>query len=45
MLQDGEFTPEELDKIEQTAMQEVDDAAEFALNSLSHPATLMEDVF
>lgn len=46
MLQDGEFTPEELDKIEQTVMQEVDDAAEFALNSPDpDPATLMQDVF
>ncbi|WP_227762094.1 thiamine pyrophosphate-dependent dehydrogenase E1 component subunit alpha [Zhaonella formicivorans] len=46
MLQEGDFTPEELDEIERAAIQEADDAAEFALNSPEpDPATLMEDVF
>lgn len=46
MLEEGDFTPEELDEIERAAIQEADDAAEFALNSPEpDPATLMEDVF
>lgn len=46
LIEEGTFTAEELDAIEQTAIQEADDAAEFAINSPDpDPAFVMEDVF
>ena len=46
LIAQGLATAEELDAIEKAALQEADDAAEFALNSPEpDPATLLDDVF
>lgn len=46
LLEQGLFTAEELDEIEQNAQAEADAAADFALNSPDpDPATLLDDVF
>ena len=46
LLEQGLFTARELDAMEQAALREADEAAEFALNSPEpDPATLLEDVF
>lgn len=46
LLDEGSFTAPELDAIEQAAVKEADDAAEFAINSPEpDPARVMDDVF
>jgi len=46
LIEEGHFTAEQLDAIEQKAQSDTDEAAEFALNSPEpDPATLMDDVF
>jgi len=46
LLENGDFTVEDLDKIENDAVKEADDAAEYAINSPEpDPASVMEDVF
>ncbi len=46
LIAEGEFTAEELDAMDQAAIQEAEEAAEFAINSPDpDPAFVMEDVF
>ena len=46
MIAEGTATAEELDAIEAAAVQAVEEATEFALNSPEpDPATVMDDVF
>lgn len=46
LIEEGEFTADELDAIEQGAIKEADEAAEFAINSPEpDPEHVMDDVF
>ena len=46
LIKEGAFTTDELDAIEQAAIKEADDAADYAMNSPEpDPAKVLEDVF